>query len=224
MDYDYQTMTSNGPLECKDTTTGQPFTPDAVFYRNVSKDFPTVGAGAGATIMVGPVYRATKGALKLPAAFDGKLMFGDWGRSYMWTVDLNAAKTGVNPSTITPFAVGMPSTAVSAVPGTATSALPTGPASPIAFKVGPDGAVYVAEYGSGYYVNGDSKISRLVCKGCQPNAADYGPGVTVKPIAPAAAHQPAPSSASGVGRTAGLVAGGLVPLAVLGLVRRRRMP
>jgi glucose/arabinose dehydrogenase len=170
-DYDYATGTTKGALSCKGMT------PAAIFYDySYSAEFPLVGSGTR-TSMAGPVYRyAGTGALKLPDSFQGKLLHWDWSRSIMWATPVNADGT-LDTAGLTPWSVGTPNTFVgigSAVPA-------GGPAAPNEVVVGPDGALYVAEYGSGYYQNTNSAISRISCFQCTPSAKDYA-GAAVKPV------------------------------------------
>jgi glucose/arabinose dehydrogenase len=172
MDYDYATEKSKGPLSCKGMT------PAAIYYDyNYSEEFPLVGSGTR-TSMAGPVYRYSgKGALRLPEEFQGKLIHWDWSRSIMWATPVKADGS-LDTASLTPWSVGMPNTFValgSAVPA-------GGPAAPNEVVVGPDGALYVAEYGSGYYQNSNSAISRITCFQCTPSAKDYAGAPDVKPV------------------------------------------
>jgi cytochrome c len=152
-------------------------TPAAIYYDyNYSEEFPLVGSGSR-TSMAGPVYRyAGNGALKLPDSFQGKLIHWDWSRSIMWATPVNPDGT-LDTSGITPWSVGTPNTFVAL--GAAVPA--GGPAAANEVIVGPDGALYVAEYGSGYYQNTNSAISRITCFQCTPSAKDYA-GAPVKPV------------------------------------------
>jgi hypothetical protein len=115
-----------------------------------------------------------------------------------------------------------------------------GPSAAMEMVVGPDGALYVPEYGSGYYNNSNSAISRITCSGCTPSPDDYQ-GAAVDPEAgetqPAATScdscsgstaqaRPVPAAAEGVlaatGSPAGLAALGLLVAGTAVLLRRRR--
>jgi hypothetical protein len=176
--------------------------------------------------MAGPVYRYSgKGALKLPDTFQGKLIHWDWSRSLMFATPVNADGT-LDTAGLTPWASAVPNTFVSAG-----VAVPVGgPAAPIETVVGPDGALYVSEYGSGYYQNTNSAISRITCFQCTPSAADYA-GAAVNPTVGALAQGSAPVPVRAPGAASELLAatGGSRGLAVLGggvllaaaLLRRR---
>jgi hypothetical protein len=95
----------------------------------------------------------------------------------MWATPVKADGS-LDTASLTPWSVGMPNTFValgSAVPA-------GGPAAPNEVVVGPDGALYVAEYGSGYYQNSNSAISRITCFQCTPSAKDYAGAPDVKPV------------------------------------------
>lgn len=230
MDYDYETGETKGQLSCEGMT------PAAVYYTyDPSAEFPLVAAGTR-THMAGPVYRAEKGALRLPDSFQGKLLHWDWSRSLSFATPVNDDGT-LDTAAMTPWAVAAPNTFISVGP-----AVPAGgPAAAMEMAVGPDGALYVPEYGSGYYNNTNSAISRITCNGCTPSPEDYQ-GAAVDPDA--GETQPAPTgcdSCSGGGTTQarpvpaaaeGVLAAtgspaGLATLAVLAtgaavLLRRRR--
>jgi hypothetical protein len=172
MDYDYATATSKGPLSCAGMT------PAVLYYSSTpSEQFPLVAAGAR-THMAGPVYRSSgKGALALPSVFQDKLLHWDWSRSLMFATPV-ADDGSLDIASLTPWSVAVPNTFVSA--GAAVPA--GGPSAPIEVVVGPDGALYVAEYGSGYYQNTNSAISRITCFQCTPSPDDYS-GAPVDPDA-----------------------------------------
>lgn len=107
-----------------------------------SPDFPSVGKG-GRTAMAGPVYHADRftGSAALPRYFDGKLIIYDWIRGWMKAVTLGPNEEYL---AIEPF---MDSTRF---------------ASPIDLELGPDGALYLLEYGTGWFTkNPDAGLSRL---------------------------------------------------------------
>ncbi|HEX6685191.1 MAG TPA: ThuA domain-containing protein [Candidatus Limnocylindrales bacterium] len=95
--------------------------------------FPEIGGGGAP--MGGPVYRfdaALASSRKWPAYFDGKALFGEWNQSKLYTlqvtdtlIDINRLLDGV--STIRPMDL----------------------------EFGPDGAMYLIEWGSGFGGNND---------------------------------------------------------------------
>ncbi len=129
--------------------------------------FPEIGGGGAP--MGGPVYRydpASTSTRKWPAYFDGKALFGEWNQSKLYTmqvstdakslVDINALLTGMSV------------------------------VRPMDLEFGPDGAMYLIEWGSGFGGNNDnSGVYRI----------DYtNPDVDLAPIA-VAAGQPTSGAA-----------------------------
>ncbi len=119
-----------------------PAKPALIWYSSVpSKEFPTVGSG-GRTIMAGPVYHydpANPSPIKLPEALDGRLFIYEWMRNWIQTV-----KLGTPGPQLEPF---VPSWNLRR---------------PIDMKMGPDGALYMIEYGDQWWENLDSRIVRVV--------------------------------------------------------------
>ncbi len=98
--------------------------------------FPEIGGGGAP--MGGPVYRfdaANPSDRKWPAYFDGKAMFGEWNQNRMYAFQLGAdARSLVD---INQILAGM--TFIR----------------PMDFEFGPDGALYLIEWGSGFGGNND---------------------------------------------------------------------
>jgi aldose sugar dehydrogenase len=162
VDYDFMLGSSGEPLSCEGMT------PAAVWYPYLpSLDFPTLLGGLRAG-MPGVVYdHDGSGALALPAQlFGGKLLFSEWMRNalYVMSVDDDGDLDG---RTALPFHLGTMRA--------------------IDQAVGPDGAVYLAEYGAGFYNNPNSQISRLTCLGCRPDPADYAGAPEVRTVDPLSA-------------------------------------
>ena len=136
-----------------------PAQPALIWYSSLpSKDFPTLGSG-GRTIMAGPVYHydtANPSPIKLPAALDGRLFIYEWMRNWIQTV-----KLGTPGPEIEPF-------------------VPTWTLRrPIDMKIGPDGALYMIEYGDLWWQNKDSRIVRVVYRrGNRPPVAIIAPSET----------------------------------------------
>ena len=119
-----------------------PAKPALIWYSNLpSKEFPTLGSG-GRSIMAGPVYhfdRSNPSPTKLPDALDGRLFIYEWMRNWIQTV-----KLGSSGPEIEPF-------------------LPDWNfRRPVDLKIGPDGALYLIEYGDLWWENKDSRITRVV--------------------------------------------------------------
>ncbi len=151
--YDYATGATGAtfdavhPINDSPNNTGirdlPPARPSFIWYPyGDSPDFPSVAKG-GRTAMAGPVYHADRlsGSRKLPPYYDGKLFIYDWIRGWVKAVTLD--KNGEYEA-IEPF---MDSTKF---------------ASPIDMELGPDGSLYVLEYGTGWFTkNPDAALSRL---------------------------------------------------------------
>ena len=119
-----------------------PAKPALIWYSTVaSKEFPTLGSG-GRSIMAGPAYHfeaANPSVIKLPEALDGRLFIYEWMRNWIQTV-----KLGTPGPQIEPFVPAMTLRR------------------PIDMKLGPDGALYLIEYGDKWWENADSRIVRIV--------------------------------------------------------------
>lgn len=174
VDWTVDPPVDNGLLDCSEME-------GAVFHygTDLNQEFPLVGTG-GRTGTPSAFYRAdTEGALRLPGAFfDDRLIDLEWSRHWFATFDVT---DGV-PDT---------STFIRWEGLFASSGQPL--LGPIDAAVGPDGAVYVAEYGVGYYTTFGARIGRVKCLGCTPDPADY---VVDEPSSePAPAPEPEPEPA-----------------------------
>jgi cytochrome c len=120
-----------------------PAQPAFVWYPyHESPDFPQAATG-GRTAMAGPVYHADRftGPGALPRYFDGKLFIYDWIRGWIKAVTLGPDERYEAMESF------MDSTKF---------------ASPIDLELGPDGALYLLEYGTGWFAkNPDAALSRL---------------------------------------------------------------
>ncbi|MCO8271636.1 ThuA domain-containing protein [Actinoplanes sp. TRM 88003] len=99
--------------------------------------FPEIGGGGAP--MGGPVYRydaASTSEHKWPAYYDGKAMFGEWNQSKMYTMQV--AADGKSLVDINQLLTGMSFVR------------------PMDFEFGPDGALYMIEWGSGFGGNNDN--------------------------------------------------------------------
>ncbi|MEV6493451.1 PKD domain-containing protein, partial [Actinoplanes sp. NPDC051633] len=98
--------------------------------------FPEIGGGGAP--MAGPVYRYDAGLSsdrKWPAYFDGKAMFGEWNQSKMYAMQVTA--DGRSLVDINQLLAGMSFIR------------------PMDFEFGPDGALYMIEWGTGFGGNND---------------------------------------------------------------------
>ncbi len=117
-----------------------PAVPAFIYYPYASSDeFPQLGAG-GRNAMAGPVlYNGTDKTI--PAYYDGKLLIYDWIRGWIKAVTMTPSGDLDN---IEPF---MPSTKFNSI---------------IDMEMGPDGKLYILEYGNGWFTkNSDAALSRV---------------------------------------------------------------
>ncbi|RYF58341.1 MAG: c-type cytochrome, partial [Cytophagaceae bacterium] len=109
---------------------------------NKSDEFPELGVG-GRCAMGGPVYHfdpKLASTTKLPAYYDKALFVYDWMRNWVYAIRLDANQ---NYQSMEPF---MPTTGDFR--------------RPVDMEIGPDGSVYMLEYGSVYGIDNDD--ARLV--------------------------------------------------------------
>ena len=151
--YDYATGESGDafdpekPLNNSEFNTGLTELPKAMpayaFYPyTASQDFPQLGTG-GRNAMAGPTYYSDlyEGTEKLPSYYDGKVIIYDWMRGWMKAVHLN--KDG-SYSKMEPFASDIDLNNL------------------IDMEVGPNGKIYLLEYGSGWFSkNADSGLGYI---------------------------------------------------------------
>jgi cytochrome c len=163
-DYDYATMVAGPPFSCDG------FVPPVIAYDYITVDYLTLGnasdpeAGleddtivpgfSGRTAIAGTFYRAPRGSrFALPTAFQQKLLMTDWTRDIIAAVDLDSRGELRSLPRLVPWERFR---------------------RPIDLDVGPDGALYVLEFGSGYFGdNSDAQISRI----------EYSPTGGLSPVA-----------------------------------------
>jgi glucose/arabinose dehydrogenase/type 1 glutamine amidotransferase len=109
-----------------------------------SPEFPELDGTGGRTCMGGPVYHYKTNVVnskKLPAYYEGSVFIWEWSRNYIKEVKTDESG---NVLKISPF-------------------LPTFTfIRPIDLKVGPDGCIYLIEWGTGYSgSNPDARLSRI---------------------------------------------------------------
>ncbi|MEU4769357.1 ThuA domain-containing protein [Actinosynnema sp. NPDC023794] len=154
-DYDFATNTSKAKFDCANpvndspNNTGLTALPAAraadVWYGNGAEgdEFPEMGTG-GEAPMAGPRYEFDPNLVsdvKFPEYYDGKPFFYDWARNKFWTFsqDDQGGLLKINE--------WFKSAA---------------PLAPMDMKFGPDGAMYVVEWGGGYgRDNPDSGVYRI---------------------------------------------------------------
>lgn len=135
------------PINTSPNNTGErqlpPAEPAFLYYPyGASSEFPELGQG-GRTACAGPVYHyseSSKSPTKFPAAFDKTLFIFEWTRNWIKTVRMDENH---NPAGIAPF-------------------LPTQPFSrPIDLEFGPDGSLYLLEYGETWGLNANARLVRI---------------------------------------------------------------
>jgi glucose/arabinose dehydrogenase len=136
------------PVNNSPNNTGSQLLPPAqgafIWYPGgVSSEFPELGTG-GRTAMAGPVYQYDpdlESPYKLPEYYDDTLFIYEWSRRWIKEVKLDEDGQVLK---INPF---LPSLQLRR---------------PIDMEVGPDGAIYVLEWGSGFSGNNsDSQLIRI---------------------------------------------------------------
>ena len=151
--YDFATGKSGDPYDAarprntSPNNTGltdlPPAQPAFLWYPpGLSARFPRAGSGPRSA-MAGPIYHfeaEAASARKFPASYDGTLFLFDWERSWINEVRLSSRGTF---ETMNRFA---PSIALKR---------------PISLAFGPDGALYVLEWGTAWYKNTDSQLVRI---------------------------------------------------------------
>ncbi|MCE7079450.1 PQQ-dependent sugar dehydrogenase [Streptomyces sp. ST2-7A] len=174
-DRDFATGADRGAFDCSAPVNTSPRNtgltelppveqPDVWYPNEVSPIFPGLGSG-GIGPMAGPAYAfdpvTTRGRAPIawPEHYDGVPLFYEFTRNYL--KGFHPAADGVSGGT------GGLAGIEDVVPGMSFSA-------PIDMEFGPDGALYVLEYGRGYFQeNPDAELSRI----------DYiGPGGNHTPI------------------------------------------
>ena len=152
VDYDFATESSKGSFDCLNlqndspNNTGAlslpPAQPAWIYYPyGESTEFPGVTAGGGRTAATGPVFwpSPSNGAFSLPDYYAGSLFIYEWTRHWIHHIKMDSSG-GV--LAILPFAGDIPLIR------------------PIAMVLGPDGALYVIEWGTEF--NGDNDDSQVV--------------------------------------------------------------
>jgi cytochrome c len=127
-----------------------------------SKEFPIMGTGSRSA-MAGPVYYSNDfndAKARFPDYYDGKLFIYEWARSWVKVVSFDENK---NLEKIEPF-----------LPGQEWF-------KPIDMKFGPDGSMYVLQYGANYFEhNPDSRLVKITyVEGNREPKADLAADKTV---------------------------------------------
>ncbi|MFB6838523.1 ThuA domain-containing protein [Streptomyces sp. NPDC056361] len=154
-DYNFATGASGAKFNCAAPVNNSPNNtgltnlpaakPAQVWYDyHASEEFPEIDGGTGAAPMGGPFYHydaASTSERKFPKYYDKTPFFYEWSRNFVKEFRLDSAGDLLK---INPFVAEL------------------GLRSPIDMKFGPDGAMYVAEWGIGYSSsNTDDGIYRI---------------------------------------------------------------
>jgi glucose/arabinose dehydrogenase len=154
VDFNFATNTSGAPFDCDALrnesvhNTGlvdlPPVTdPELMYSFGAVEGFPAFGTTGGVAPMAGPMYAfdaASTSPIKWPAEYDGGIFFYEWGRNF-----------------IADFRLGADGSLASAerVPNLTIKG-------PIDMEFGPDGALYLLEYGSAFgSAAPDAQLSRI---------------------------------------------------------------
>ncbi|WP_327589795.1 ThuA domain-containing protein [Nonomuraea sp. NBC_00507] len=165
VDYNFATKQSGSPFNCAAPVNDSPnndglaslppVIPATIWYHYAAdpQNFPELSGGAP---MGGPVFRSDpnlQSDVKWPAYWDGKAVFGEWNNDKVWSFQLD--ETGTKLVEMNPIL------------GSLTFK------KPMDLKFGPDGALYMIEWGSGFGGdNADSGIYRIeYIKGTRPPIA-----------------------------------------------------
>lgn len=152
--YNFETKTSGTPFDAahpvnkSPNNTGAqelpPAQPAFISYAGFpSTKFPVVNAGGGRTAMAGPVYYydpTLKSETKLPKAFDRTLFIYEWSRNWIIAVKLDPDH---RIEKMERFCSHMTFKR------------------PIDMELGPDGCLYLIEYGTAWGNNKDTQIIRI---------------------------------------------------------------
>lgn len=153
VDFDYATGTPGAtydpenPINSSPTNTGSRILPKPspafIYYPyGESAEFPMMGTG-GRTACAGPVYHFDPDLdrpLRLPEHLDNCLIIFDWQRTFIKVVRLDENSDIVS---IEPFLTEIPIRR------------------PVDMTIGPDGSLYVLDYGETWGVNEDSRLLRI---------------------------------------------------------------
>ncbi|WP_405146382.1 ThuA domain-containing protein [Sphaerisporangium sp. NBC_01403] len=160
-----ETFDCDAPVNNSPNNTGLTNLPPAIpatiwyHYQTDPNNFPELNGGAP---MAGPVYRYDenlKSDVKWPAYWDNKALFGEWNNNKMFSFQLNEDSTKLVK--INQILKSMSFKR------------------PMDIKFGPDGAMYLIEWGSGFNGNNaDSGIYRIEYRKGDQQQGDQRPVVT----------------------------------------------
>ncbi|RKQ86977.1 PKD domain-containing protein [Solirubrobacter pauli] len=157
-DYDFRTRLSGPKFDCKAPKNESPHNtglttlppvarPDIWYSYILSPHFPELEVegpegNGGIAPMGGPAYEPVKGnksPFRFPNSYAGKPLFYEWSRDYIKMIELNKAGRQKEIDGFAPFVDN-----------------------PMDVEWGPDGSLYVLEYGDGYFAeNPDAQLSKI---------------------------------------------------------------
>ena len=155
IDYDFASKTSGEAFNCNAPTNDSPYNtglkrlpavtqPDVWYSYDASPLFPQLGpegTPGGIAPMGGPAYDPTPGnrsPFRFPNSYKGVPLFYEWSRDYIKEFRLNGRRL----ADIQPFPLTVDN--------------------PMDIEYGPDGALYVLEYGDGYFAeNDDAQLTKI---------------------------------------------------------------
>jgi glucose/arabinose dehydrogenase len=154
VDYDFATGVSGEPFDCARPVNESPRNtgltrlppvaePEVAYSYDPSAEFPELGEG-GIGPMAGPAYdysSRSRSRVKWPEYYEGKPLFYEWTRDYVkaFTVDRRGDVSRIEPV--------LPSFVFD---------------NPMDMEFGPDGALYILEYGDGFFSeNPDAQLARI---------------------------------------------------------------
>ncbi|PZF82467.1 PQQ-dependent sugar dehydrogenase [Jiangella anatolica] len=156
IDYDFATGVSGEPFDCAAPVNESPHNtgltqlppvaqPDIWYSYGLSEEFPELGTG-GIGPMGGPAYdfdpRTTRGRAPIawPAHYDGIPLLYEWTRDWIKGIHLDDGEVAAIEDVVPSIVVD----------------------NPMDMEFGPDGALYVLEYGDGFFAeNPDAQLSRI---------------------------------------------------------------
>ncbi|MFT5222531.1 MAG: glucose/arabinose dehydrogenase, partial [Glaciecola sp.] len=229
MDVDWSTLDSSGPLDCSDTAavarpvgtseaTVTGMTGADIYYANTSCDgsdgsvdypcdqWPTLGTGSKTSEPTFYYPPNQTGDLALPQKYRDRLWSLEWSRNYIVTIPVNPVTGDLDLRDET-FDLVEP----------AGMAL----AGPIDAEIGPDGAVYVVEYGVFFYAQFTGRLSRISAAQTQP-APETEPEPAPAPSTAGEDGSAAPKSADATLPATGAGLSTAAVFALLGAVGTRR--
>ncbi|MET8151982.1 PQQ-dependent sugar dehydrogenase [Actinoplanes sp. NPDC049668] len=154
IDYDFATGVSGAPFNCaapvneSPNNTGKRRLPpvekaEVIYSYGLTPAFPELGTG-GIGPMGGPAYdfdARNSSATKWPRYYDGKPLFYEWTRDYVKGFTLGPANQVTSIESVLPSVVFD---------------------NPMDLEFGPDGSLYVLEYGDGFFSeNPDAQLARI---------------------------------------------------------------